>query len=89
MRRPVRINFLWHAVGNRKVLIPAADGELEELPPGLPYHAELYWLLPDGGADSRGLTRGELEDCLRLRQLEFTDVPEQGRRAIVTPQRQR
>ncbi len=42
--------------------------------------AELYWLRPDGGADSRRLTRQELELCFMFRQLVYTDVPERGRR---------
>jgi hypothetical protein len=59
VRRPVRINFLWYSVGNLKVLIPATDGELEETPPGSTHAAELFWILPDGGAHSRRLTQRE------------------------------
>ena len=87
MRRPVRINYLWHVVGNLKVLIPATDGEIEEQPGRGQYQAQLSWVTPDGEAGSRRLTGREMEKYFLFRQLEYTDTRPDGERVDLPPQR--
>jgi len=73
VRRPVRIHCLWHDAGNLRVLIPACEGELEDLPPGSAHAALLSWIVPEGGAESRSISAEELAQYLLHRQLEYLD----------------